>query len=60
MENNHLKNLALSKIIHLALVKTIPNATVNQLSKVQKDFIWNEVKPKKLYYFVQYLSRLSF
>ena len=40
------KSLALSKIIHLALVKTIPNTTVEKLSKIQKNFIWNNSKPK--------------
>lgn len=35
-----------SKIIHLALVKTIPNATIDQLSKMQKDFISNKMKQK--------------
>ena len=40
------KTLALSKIIHLALVKTIPVSTVEQLNKIQKDFIWNKSKPK--------------
>ena len=33
------KSLALSKIIHLALVKTIPNTTVEELNKIQKNFI---------------------
>ena len=40
------KSLALSKIIHLALVKTIPNTTVEELNKIQKNFIWNNSKPK--------------
>ena len=35
-----------SKIIHLALVKTIPNATIDQLSKMQKDFTLNKMKWK--------------
>ena len=40
------KSLALSKIIHLALVETIPNTTVEELNKIQKNFIWNNSKPK--------------
>ena len=36
----------MSKIIHLALVKPIPNTTVEELNKIQKDFIWNNSKPK--------------
>ena len=40
------KSLALSKIIYLALVKTIPNTTVEELNKIPKNFIWNNSKPK--------------
>ena len=40
------KTLVLSKITHLALVKTIPKLTIEQLSKIQKGFIWNSMKPK--------------
>ena len=35
------KSLAVSKITHLALVKTIPPSIMNQLNKTQKNFIWN-------------------
>ena len=34
------KTLAISKIVHLALVKTIPNSITQELSKIQKEFIW--------------------
>ena len=40
------KSLALSKITHLALVKTIPPSIIDQLNKTQKNFIWNELNPK--------------
>ena len=40
------KSLALSKITHLALVKTIPPSIINQLNKAQKNFIWNGLNPK--------------
>ena len=40
------KSLALSKITHLALVKTIPPSITDQLNKTQKNFIWNGLKPK--------------
>ena len=40
------KSLALSKITHLALVKTIPPSIINQLNKTQKNFIWNGLNPK--------------
>ena len=31
------KALAISKIIHLALVKTIPNSIIQELNKIQKN-----------------------
>ena len=34
------KALAISKIVHLALVNTIPNSIIQELRKIQKDFIW--------------------
>ena len=40
------KSLALSKITHLALVKTIPPYIIDQLNKKQKNFIWNELNIK--------------
>ena len=40
------KTLALSKIIHMALVKVIPTSTIDLLNKIQKQFIWNNLKPK--------------
>ena len=40
------KSLALSKITHLALAKTIPPSITDQLNKTQKNFIWNGLKPK--------------
>ena len=40
------KILPLSKIIDFALVKTIPNQIIDQPSKMERDFIWNKMKPK--------------
>ena len=40
------KALAISKIVHLALVKTIPNSIIQELSKIQKEFIWKTRNPK--------------
>ena len=40
------KSLALSKITHLALVKTISPSIIDQLNKTQKNFIWNGLNPK--------------
>ena len=35
------KTLAISKVIHLALVTNVPQNIIDQLNKIQKDFIWN-------------------
>ena len=40
------KTLAISKVIHLALVTNVPQAIIDQLNKIQKDFIWNLKHPK--------------
>ena len=40
------KTLAISKVIHLALVTNVPQAIIDQLNKIQKDFIWNQKHPK--------------
>ena len=40
------RSLALSKITHLALVKTIPPSIIDQLNKTQKNFTWNGLNPK--------------
>ena len=42
MKTTVFESLPLSKIIHLALVKTIPPSIIDQLNKTQKNFIWNE------------------
>ena len=34
------KTLAISKVIHLALVTNVPQVIIDQLNKIQKDFIW--------------------
>ena len=40
------KTLALSKIIHLALVTDVPKSTILALNKTQKEFIWKNSNPK--------------
>ena len=40
------KITVLSKITHLALVKTIPPPIIDQLNKIQKNFILNGLNPK--------------
>ena len=35
------KSLAISKVIPLALVNNVPHVIIDQLNKIQKDFIWN-------------------
>ena len=43
------KSLAASKITHLSLITTVLHAIINQLSNIQKDFIWNGKAPKIKY-----------
>ena len=40
------KSLAISKLIHLALVTEIPTTTINLLTKIQTEFIWKRKNPK--------------
>ena len=40
------KTLAISKIVHLGLEKTIPNLIILELNKIQKEFIWKTRNPK--------------
>ena len=40
------KTLAISKIVHLGLEKTIPNLIIQELNKIQKEFIWKTRNPK--------------
>ena len=40
------KTLAISKVVHLALVKDVPSSTISQLEKIQKQFIWKNGNPK--------------
>ena len=40
------KILAISKVVHLALVKDIPSSTIAQLEEIQKQFIWKNGNPK--------------
>ena len=35
------KSLAISKIVHLTLITTTNNSIINQLEKIQKEFVWN-------------------
>ena len=40
------KTLEILKIVHLALVKTIPNSIIQELNKIQKEFILKTRNPK--------------
>ena len=40
------ENLAISKVIHLALVTNVSQVVIDQLNKIQKDFIWKQKHPK--------------
>ena len=35
------KSLAISKIVHISLITTVPHAILNQLNNIQKNFTWN-------------------
>ena len=35
------KTLAISKVIHFVLITNVPQVIIDQLNKIQKDFIWN-------------------
>ena len=37
------KTLALSKIIRLALLTNVSTATIELLSKIQKEFLWGKI-----------------
>ena len=41
-----LKILAISKTVHLALVKVLPNSIILELGKIKKHFIWKNGNPK--------------
>ena len=40
------KALAISKIVHLALITNIPASTMKESNKIQKQFIWKNKNPK--------------
>ena len=40
------KTLAISKIVHLALVKVILNLVIPELDKMKKHFVWKNGNPK--------------
>ena len=40
------KSLAISKIVYLSLLTNIPNNIVEELKKIQKNFLWNFTAPK--------------
>ena len=40
------KTLAISKIVHPALVKDVPSNAIAQLVKIQKQLIWKNGSPK--------------
>ena len=41
------KSLAISKVVHLALINAVPIFTVEQLNIIKKNFICHEKKNKK-------------
>ena len=45
-QESNFKTLAISKVILLSLVTNVPHVIIDQLNKIQKDFIWNRKHPK--------------
>lgn len=43
------KTLAISKIFYLSSLTIVPNATINEITKIQKSFLWSNSKPKIKY-----------
>ena len=43
------KSLAISKIVYLALLTTIPNSVIEELTQIRKIFLWGNKKPKIKY-----------
>ena len=40
------KTLAISKLGYLALLTVIPNHTIDEVAKIQKYFVWDDLSPK--------------
>ena len=40
------KSLAISQKVDLSLITTVPQAVINQLNNIQKNFMWNGKNPK--------------
>ena len=40
------KTLAISKLVYLALLTVIPDHITDEVTKIQKSFIWNDSSPK--------------
>ena len=43
------KTLAISKIVYLALVTNVPKVIVEELQKIQKQFLWQNSRTKMKY-----------
>ena len=40
------KSLAISKIVHLAIITKVPNTLIEELKQIQKNFLWDNKKVK--------------
>ena len=38
------KSLAISKIVHLAIITKVPNTVIEELKQIQKNFLWDNKK----------------
>ena len=46
LENKKFKSLAVSKILHLAIITKVPNIAIEELKQIQKNFLWDNKKVK--------------
>ena len=46
LENKNFKSLAVSKILHLAIITKVPNIAIEELKQIQKNFLWDNKKVK--------------
>ena len=40
------KSLAISEIVHLAIITKVPNTVIEELKQIQKNFLWGNKKAK--------------
>ena len=46
LDNKNVKSLAVSKILHLAIITKVPNIAIEELKQIQRNFLWDDKKVK--------------